>query len=122
MRSQTNLDTPDPVQSVTDAPIEDAPQSVMSTRRSSSHDRLAHEDDTRRSISGYCVFLGQSLISWKSKKQQVVSRFYVEDEYRAMENATSEVTWILALLTDFDITHNKPSYLYCDNTAAIHIS
>ncbi|XP_060963609.1 uncharacterized protein LOC115716507 [Cannabis sativa] len=39
-----------------------------------------------------------------------------------MANATSELTWILALLKDFGINSTTPALLYCDNTAAIHIS
>lgn len=78
--------------------------------------------DTRRSISGFCLFLGTSLISWRSKKQHTVSRSSAEAEYRAMALACCEVVWIVALLKDFGMDVTKSVPLYCDSQAAVHIS
>ena len=46
------------------------------------------------STSGYCVFIGGNLISWKSKKHDVVAKSSVEAEYRAMTLATCELIWL----------------------------
>jgi len=70
--------------------------------------------DTRRSTTGFYFFLGKSLISWKSKKQSVVSRSSSEAEYRALAQATCEGQWLLYLLQDFHIRHPSPIILYCD--------
>jgi len=78
--------------------------------------------DTRRSVSGFCIFLGSFLIFWKSKKQSVVSRSSAEAEYSAMAITGLEITWLRYLLTDLQVSHPHAATLHYDNKAALHIA
>ncbi|GJV60288.1 uncharacterized mitochondrial protein-like protein [Tanacetum coccineum] len=76
----------------------------------------------RRSVTGYGVFLGSSLISWQSKKQIVVSRSSTEAEYKALADSTCEVTWIQCLLKEFKINVPTPIPMMCDNASFIALA
>ncbi|KAG7578706.1 Reverse transcriptase RNA-dependent DNA polymerase [Arabidopsis thaliana x Arabidopsis arenosa] len=78
--------------------------------------------DTRRCVTGVCTFLGHSLISWKSKKQETVSGSSTEAEYRGMSVATKELLWFSQMLKDLHIQVTAKPKLFCDNKSALHIA
>lgn len=77
---------------------------------------------TRRSTTGFIVMLGTSPISWRTKKQPVVSRSSAEAEYRAMAYTTCEIVWLKNLLSELMVLHPQRITLHCDNQAALHIT
>jgi len=77
---------------------------------------------SRRSVTGYLVQLGDSPISWKTKKQQTVSKSSAEAEYRTMSYLTSELKWLKELLFTLGIRHEQPMVMCCDSKSAIYIA
>ncbi|KAK3002439.1 hypothetical protein RJ639_020957 [Escallonia herrerae] len=77
---------------------------------------------TRRSVTRYFVSLGNSPISWRTKKQPTVSRSSAEAEYRSMAVTTCELTWLKSFLLSLGVHHDRPMRLFCDNQAALHIA
>ena len=82
----------------------------------------ASEPTDRRSTTGYCFLLSDSLIFWRSKKQTVVACSSTEAEYIALAATTTELIWLSWLLQDLGVDCSTATKLHCDNRSAIQIA
>ncbi|KAK9209219.1 hypothetical protein WN944_001583 [Citrus x changshan-huyou] len=78
--------------------------------------------DDSKSIGAYCIYFGNNLVSWSSKKQTVVTRSSAESEYRALASASAEIAWIQSLLEELKIECTSLPIIWCDNVSATELA
>ncbi|GJS33973.1 putative RNA-directed DNA polymerase [Tanacetum coccineum] len=77
---------------------------------------------TRWSTSGYCVFLGDNMLSWSAKRQHTISRSSAKAEYQGVANVVAETAWIRNLLRELHSPLLTATLVYCDNVSAVYMS
>jgi Reverse transcriptase (RNA-dependent DNA polymerase) len=82
----------------------------------------ASDEKDRKSISGYCFYFCNSLVSWSARKQRTVSTSSTESEYYALANTMKEAIW-LKLFLKLTQLYIPPSFpLLCDNQSTRSIA
>nr|GEX30440.1 ribonuclease H-like domain-containing protein [Tanacetum cinerariifolium] len=77
---------------------------------------------TGMSTLGYCVFLGDNLLSRSAKRQHTISRSSAEAEYRGVANVVAETAWIRNLLHELHSPLSTATLVYCDNVSVVYMS
>ena len=63
-----------------------------------------------------------SSVTWKSSKQDKVSRSSAEAEYRVLADGASEAQWIHDILSDLRVRYLGPMHFFCDNKLTIALA
>ena len=82
----------------------------------------AGDPDTRISVTGYGIYIGTCLASWKSRGQKSVTLSSTEAEYVAVSEVCTEIIFIKKILEFLEITIDYPITVNCDNVGAIFLA
>ncbi|KAL0409200.1 UNVERIFIED_CONTAM: Retrovirus-related Pol polyprotein from transposon RE1 [Sesamum radiatum] len=77
--------------------------------------------DSRRSLMGFCILLGDAIISWKTKKQRQCLGQLLRPNTAAWRQLCVNFVGSLTLYQILVLLKNLPIKLFCDNQAALHI-
>ena len=72
-----------------------------------------------KSVTGFCIFFGDSLISLKSNKQLIVSLSSTKVKYRVMASIAKDIVWLHWLIAYMKVFLSHLTPMYCDNKSAI---
>lgn len=75
--------------------------------------------DSRKSISGFLIMMGDSPLSWSSKQQNVIALLSCEAEYLASTHCTREILWFRNFFAELLFPQTSPTSLFCDNQGTI---
>ena len=76
----------------------------------------------RRSTTYYCSYVWENLVTWRSKKQLVVSRSNAKSEYHTLALGICEGIWLQRLLSELGATIEKTIKMFTDSQVAISIA
>ena len=82
---------------------------------------FAGDRDTRLSVTGFSVFIGNCLVSWKSRSPKTVTLSSTEAEYVAVSEVCMEILFIKQILEFLKIIIDFPITVHCDNVGAIFL-
>ena len=77
--------------------------------------------ETRCSTSGYAIFLGKDMVSWRSRRQATIALSSTEAEYMSMCNCAQQILWIQSIFHECHLTLDH-SIMFGDNKGALHIA
>lgn len=81
----------------------------------------ASSPNDRVFVTSYYIFLGSSLIVWKTKKQHIVAKSSVEAEVHVLASTVYEVLWLRSILQDFGVPITSPISIHYDSIRTLQI-
>jgi len=87
-----------------------------------SDSNYAGDNDTRVSVTGYCIFLLGVPIVWKSKSQKSVTLSSSKAEFVALSEAVKEIKFIVQVLESIGVKVKFPIIMRVDSVGAIFMA
>jgi len=82
----------------------------------------AGDNDTRISMTGFCIFLLGVPIVWKSKSQKSVTLSSSKAEFVALSEAVKEIKFVVQVLESIGVKVKFPIIVRVDNVGAIFMA